>query len=77
MMATAMDLTNMIRVNGSVMVIWEGEALEVDRCVRTRDAIFFQGVNRFGDPVDFGVTSSTINDNLFVTTTKEATNWPW
>ena len=76
MRATAMDLVNAIRINGSVMIIEDDEVIEVDRCVQTRDAIFFEGVKRDGDSVKFDVATAKIG-RKFVTTTKAATNWPW
>ena len=74
---TAEQLQNLIGVRGYVMIFWKGRAVQVDRCVRTRDEIFFSGILRNGDNLDFSVTQEHMYEPQFVITSKTRVNWPW
>lgn len=74
---SAIQLQNLIGVRGSVMIFRAGRAIEVDRCVRTSMGLYFSGINRAGDNVDFEVTQEHAYDPQFPITSKARVNWPW
>lgn len=74
---SAVQLHNLIGVRGSVMTFRHGRAIEVDRAVRTSTGLFFSGINRDGQNVDFEVLGESIWEAQFVITSKARVNWPW
>jgi hypothetical protein len=73
----AMQLQNLIGVRGYVIIFWGGKAVQVDRCMASRDWIRFGGFYRNGDPMEFEVTREDAYKAQFVVTSKARVNWPW